>query len=118
MIQLAIALAMQSVTITPEVGQHWRCTFPAFEGTAHVETTLSVYRTHAEDDLAGRFTIIQDDAAALVLASSQMGDTDIEGRAMRSAAIDMLDKRTREFRRTVLRIDKAPETRTGRCDPA
>lgn len=98
--------------------ERWACTFDAFEGGGTVTSYFGVYRSHVADELGGiDQSIAQNDAAALVFVMSDLGNTDIEGKTRKWALISMIDKRTKEYKRTLVDFDGPPKEVSGSCRP-
>lgn len=97
--------------------ERWSCTFPAFTGKDSVTENYGVFRSHVESEFHEDYTVAQNDAAALVFVFSDFGNTDMEGKTRRWTTVNVIDKRSRAFKTTVIDMDGPTEQRQGRCRP-
>lgn len=97
--------------------ERWHCAFKSLTDNDAMEQNFGVYRSHVADDGVGNYSIIQNDASALVFAFSDMGNTDTAGQTRKWANINIIDKRSRKFKKTIVDVDEGPSETSGRCVP-
>lgn len=120
MLWMLLALAQAEPVKAPPyytAQERWKCTFPGFTDKTEVTEFFGVFRSHVESVWGSDYTLAQNDAAAVVFIASNYGETDMSGKTLHYASVDMIDKKSRRFKRTVLDIDSKPDERVGECQP-
>ena len=117
---LAIALLVASADVPDflTAQERWVCQFHAFGSEEQVKTYFGVFRSHVEDDWGQGATTIQNDSDALVFAYSDIGNTDISGGVRKWVRIDIIDKKTNRFKRSIIDVAEpkgASDQAVGEC---
>ncbi len=109
-----------TVTIARPNEEQWLCTFAAFGAPREqVSIRYQVFRTHVRDAFDTEWTIAQRDDLALVLVRSDYGGIGLhsENGIGRRVSVVTIDRRTRQYHQTSIKVGEPTETVSGYCDP-
>ena len=104
MIEVAMLLGSVSAPDFLTASERWECKFKGFHTEETVTSYFGAYRTHVEDEFGSNSTVVQNDSDALVFVCSDIGNTDITGATRKWVRVDIIDKTTKRFKRSIVDV--------------